>query len=230
MRVVVDDGRGLEGASDVGAEFLADIPDSREPHDDDHAQHGEAPGMAAQEVEGRKLQAHGDVPDGTAMLPRRASRPRARAMAHDAGMTVARHRWSILLLPLLLTACGGDGVGTPDAGPTARFDSPDAELRWQGVLACADCDGIDTRLRLQRGNGVVAQYELVEAFLDGEGAEYFREEGRWRRDGRVLRLQATSGGERWYAIDGAGNLEVVDRRGHAAGVGHTLAPAGPPGL
>ena len=109
-----------------------------------------------------------------------------------------------ILLPLLaaavLAGCS-DGGAQRDA-PTARFESPDAELSWQGVLACADCDGIDTRLRLQRGNGVVAQYELVEAYLDGEGAEYFHEAGRWRRDGRILRLQATSGGERLYAIDG----------------------------
>ena len=98
------------------------------------------------------------------------------------------------------------------------------------MLACADCDGIDTRLRLARGNGVVAQYELVEAYLDGEGAEYSREEGRWRRDGRILRLQPTGGGERLYTIDGAGNLVVVDRRGREAGPGRVLAPAGPPNL
>ncbi|WP_036171234.1 copper resistance protein NlpE N-terminal domain-containing protein [Noviluteimonas dokdonensis] len=143
----------------------------------------------------------------------------------------ARHS-SILLLPLLaaVALAGCRGGDAPSDASTARFESPDAELSWQGVVACADCDGIDTRLRLQRGNGVVAQYELVEAFLDGEGAEYFHEEGRWRRDGRILRLQATSGGERLYAIDGTGNLVVVDRRGDAAGPGHVLTPAGPPGL
>jgi hypothetical protein len=125
--------------------------------------------------------------------------------------------------------CGGRSPPEASTGGTAPgFDTPAAELNWAGVLACADCDGIDTRLRLARGNGVVSQYELVEAFLDGEGAEYFREEGRWRRDGRILRLQATSGGERLYAIDGAGNLVVVDRRGHAAGPGRVLTPVAPP--
>lgn len=183
--------------------------------------------MAAQEGEGRKMQAHGSVPDDGAMLPPRASWPRARAARQNGRMAGRPFRWSILLLLLAAAGCSDDAQRT---GPTARFESPDAELRWQGVLACADCDGIDTRLRLQRGNGVVAQYELVEAFLDGEGAEYFHEEGRWRRDGRLLRLQATSGGERLYAIDGTGNLVVVDRRGHAAGAGRVLTPAGPPGL
>jgi hypothetical protein len=177
------------------------------------------------------MQAHGEVPDDDAMLPPSASWPRAHA-ARQNGRMVAIPRLRSIFLPLLaaavLAACNDEGAQR-DA-PTARFESPDAELSWQGVLACADCDGIDTRLRLQRGNGVVAQYELVEAYLDGEGAEYFHEAGRWRRDGRILRLQATSGGERLYAIDGTGNLVVVDRRGNAAGPGRVLSPAGPPGL
>ena len=135
-----------------------------------------------------------------------------------------------VLAALGLVACG-DPSPSQSAGPAPRFENPDAELAWQGTLACADCDGIDTRLRLQRGNGIVAQYELVEAFLDDEaGAEYFREQGRWRRDGRVLHLQPSVGGERLYAIDGAGNLVVIDRRGHVVGPGRTLTPVGPPSL
>jgi hypothetical protein len=46
----------------------------------------------------------------------------------------------------------------------------------------------------------------------------------------VLHLQPNSGGERLYAIDGAGNLVAIDRRGHAAGAGRTLTPTGPPNL
>jgi len=163
------------------------------------------------------------------MLRPDLSRPRAQVVRHDGRVTRIRHRWSILLLPLLaLAGCGGESKSQAGAQTAPGFDSPDAELSWQGVLACADCDGIDTRLRLSRGNGVVSQYELVEAFLDGEDAEYFREAGRWRRDGRILRLQATSGGERLYAIDGAGNLVVVNRAGLAAGPDRVLSPVGPP--
>ena len=148
----------------------------------------------------------------------RVHTPRARMAAWS-----PIRRLRSFLLPLLaaavLAGCS-DGGAQRDA-PTARFESPDAELSWQGVLACADCDGIDTRLRLQRGNGVVAQYELVEAYLDGEGAEYFHEAGRWRRDGRILRLQATSGGERL----------LCDRRRRATWSSSTAAgmPRGPAG-
>src|SRR5688572_16554313 len=123
--------------------------------------------------------------------------------------------------------CGDrDAPSRGDRG-TPRLDpGVGEELAWQGMVACADCDGIDTRLRLRRGNGVVSQYELVEAFLVDEGAEYFHEEGRWRREGRVLHLQPSGGGERRYAIDPEGNLMVIDRRGQLAGDGHVLAPVG----
>ena len=156
------------------------------------------------------------------MLRASGSRPRARRLRHNRRVTVAAARLSFAaLLALALAACGDVGTGH---APRGRPGTVDEDAAWQGVLACADCDGIDTRLRLQRGNGVVSQYELVEAYLDGEGAEYFREQGRWRRDGRMLRLQPDTGGERLYAVDTAGNLVVVDRRGHAAGPGRTLSP------
>jgi copper homeostasis protein (lipoprotein) len=152
-------------------------------------------------------------------------------MRHNRRVTAARYRWSLAALALVamaLAGCGDRKATSSASDPAPRFEDPGVELAWEGTLTCADCDGIETRLRLERGNGVVAQYELVEAFMDGEGAEYFREEGRWRRDGRVLHLQASVGGERLYAIDGAGNLVVIDRRGHAVGPGRTLSPVGPP--
>lgn len=152
-------------------------------------------------------------------------------MRQNRRVTAICHRWSFaaaglaVLVGVALAGCGERDVSPRADRAAPRFDDAPAEgLGWQGVLACADCDGIDTRLRLRRGNGVVAQYELVEAFLVDEGAEYFHEEGRWRRDGRVLSLQASAGGERRYAIDPEGNLMVIDRRGQLAGDGHVLAP------
>ena len=152
-------------------------------------------------------------------------------MRHNRRVRHSCNRISILAIAALVAALSACGRAPAPAGRTdQRADAPEVELAWQGVLACADCDGIDTRVRLQQGNGVVAQYQLVEAYMDGEGAEYFQETGRWRRDGRLLRLQSSQGGERLFAIDGAGNLVVVDRRGHAAGPGHRLSPVAPPSL
>ena len=145
-------------------------------------------------------------------------------------VTVACHRWSIalaVLAGLALAGCGDRDAPSRGERGTPRIEpGVGEELAWQGMVACADCDGIDTRLRLRRGNGVVAQYELVEAFLVDEGAEYFHEQGRWRRDGRVLLLTASGGGERRYAIDPEGNLLILDRQGQLVGDGHVLAPVG----
>ena len=135
---------------------------------------------------------------------------------------IARFRWSLpCLVAALLCACG-DASRAPAPAPDA-FGKHDV-LVWQGVLPCADCGGIDTRLRLQRGTGAAAQYQLVEAFLDEAGAEYFREEGRWERQGPILTLHAQAGGVRRYRIVGDGALVAVDRTGDEAGEGRSLAP------
>lgn len=135
---------------------------------------------------------------------------------------VARFRWSIpCAVALLLGACG-EAPRAPAQAPDAF--GADAVLVWQGVVACADCSGIDTRLRLQRGTGAAAQYQLVEAFLDEAGAEYFREEGRWERQGPILTLHAEGGGVRRYRIEGDGALVAVGRTGDGAGAGSSLAP------
>lgn len=125
------------------------------------------------------------------------------------------------LVAALLCACG-DASRAPARAPDAF--GTDEVLVWQGVVACADCAGIDTRLRLQRGRGTAAQYQLVEAFLDDAGAEYFREEGRWEREGAILTLHAQAGGVRRYRIEGDGALVAVDRAGEEAGEGSSLAP------
>ena len=135
----------------------------------------------------------------------------------------APFRWSLpCLVAALLCACG-DAPRAPAQAPQAS--GADDVLVWQGVVACADCAGIDTRLRLQGGHGAAAQYQLVEAFLDDAGAEYFREEGRWERQGPILTLHTQAGGVRRYRIEGDGALVAVDRAGGKAGEGSRLAPA-----
>jgi uncharacterized lipoprotein NlpE involved in copper resistance len=144
---------------------------------------------------------------------------------------IARLRWSLACCAIAVLACAcGDASRTPARTPDAF--GTDAVLAWQGVVACADCDGIDTRLRLQRGTGAAAQYQLVEAFLDEAGAEYFREEGRWERQGAILTLHAQAGGVRRYRIEGDGALVAVDRAGEVAGEesGLTPVPGAMPGM
>jgi uncharacterized lipoprotein NlpE involved in copper resistance len=136
---------------------------------------------------------------------------------------IARFCRSLACCAVVALSCAcGDAPRAPARAPDAS--GTDAVLAWQGVVACADCEGIDTRLRLQRGVGAGAQYQLVEAFLDGSGAEYFREEGRWERRGAILTLRAQAGGVRRYRIEGDGALVAVDRAGNAAGEGPGLVP------
>lgn len=131
-------------------------------------------------------------------------------------------RFCLLVPVALLAACGeSPRTAASRAGTSPGMDAP---LAWQGLVACADCAGIDTRLRLERGAGDRARYQLVEAFLDEEGAEYFREEGRWERAGSVLTLRATGGGVRRYRIDRDGSLLAADRAGRDAGTGYALVP------
>jgi len=153
----------------------------------------------------------------------RRSRLRRHPLLHNRRVHhVARFRWSLpCIVAALLCACG-DAPRAPAQAPGA-FGADDV-LVWQGVVACADCTGIDTRLRLQRSHGGAAQYQLVEAFLDDAGAEYFREEGRWERQGPLLTLHAQAGGVRRYRIEGDGALIAVDRAGEEAGEGSSLAP------
>ena len=109
--------------------------------------------------------------------------------------------------------------------PPLATDDP-GQLQWRGLLACADCEGIDTRLQLERAD--VPRYELVELFLVRGGEERFLERGRWSREGRLLRLQADDGAERVFAIEADGRLSMRDAGGAMpAGPGRTLDPVTP---
>lgn len=150
------------------------------------------------------------------------------ALRHNRAVKHAsRHRW-LLLAALVLAACGEAPQGNPDAGSSSPpFAATSMQQAWQGLLACADCDGIDTRLVLDRSS-TPARYELQETFLVDGGGEHFREQGQWRRDGRWLRLQADDGGQRVYAIEADGWLSMRDAgRSGTAGAGRLLAPVTP---
>lgn len=133
-----------------------------------------------------------------------------------------------LLATLAVVACGEmpapgqqDRPGRAQSSPP--FAGPAGQLAWEGVLACADCDGIEMRLVIDRdatdpivGAGdAQPRYELLETFLADQGGERFREQGQWRRDGRLLRLQADGGGERVFAIEPDGRLSLRDADGGA---------------
>jgi len=91
---------------------------------------------------------------------------------------------------LALSGCGRDPGGAapeasgPQAPGIAEADAGEGafERTWLGVLPCADCDGIETRLQLSQGPGG-ARYLLEETYLGGPGENRFVQEGDWREDG-----------------------------------------------
>jgi len=146
----------------------------------------------------------------------------------------------LLLATLAVVACGE--MPAPDKQGRAQSLPPFAgsagQLAWEGVLACADCEGIETRLVLDRegidpilGSGnAQPRYELLETFLANDGGERYREQGQWQREGRLLRLQADAGGERVFAIEPDGRLSLRDGNGgEPAGAARLLAPVTAPG-
>lgn len=133
----------------------------------------------------------------------------------------SRLAWPLCLSLAVAAGCDG-GTPAPSSHPPLPplAGDPAGQLQWHGLLACADCDGIDMQLQLVRDDA--PRYQLVELFLVRGGEERFQERGLWTRDGRFLRLRADDGAERVFAIEADGRLSVRDRDGEM--------PAGPPGL
>lgn len=113
----------------------------------------------------------------------------------------------------MLAGCSGAAPPTAQTilAP-ARQTGSEGRIEWRATLPCADCDGIDTQLVLQRG-GTVSQYTLTETYLAaGQGAR-FVDHGRWQRQLDMLQLQGDSGSQHMYALLPDGRLQPRDRHG-----------------
>jgi len=112
---------------------------------------------------------------------------------------------SLLALTLTLTACmpGKDVDGlSPDAKADAAHNSRNS-LDWagvyEGVMPCADCPGIQTRLTL---NGDQT-YELSTLYLDRENtARIVRGRFSWQPNGNAITLDAQRGGQQFMVGEG----------------------------
>jgi heat shock protein HslJ len=119
---------------------------------------------------------------------------------------------SLLALALALTACmprkDGDGMLPPVAKPDAAHSSRNA-LDWagvyEGVLPCADCPGIQTRLTLNRDE----TYELSTLYLERDNAARLVH-GRfnWQPNGNAITLDDQRGGQQFMV--GEGRLAILE--------------------
>lgn len=119
---------------------------------------------------------------------------------------------AVLALAVLVTGCdGGRDAGRNPSPAAAQLDA-DGRIEWQAVLACADCDGIETALVLNR-SGDQRDYTLTETFLADDGGDRFVEQGMWLREDELIRLQSAGKGLRVFALLPDGRLEPRDHRG-----------------
>ena len=139
---------------------------------------------------------------------------------------------ALLLAGLLaLPGCGREPSGEapgPSPPPSAATDLADdagLERTWLGVLPCADCDGIQTRLALRR-DAAGWRYVLEETYLGGSGENRFVQEGDWREETAVIEGTDTvvyrldpDGPARWFWPQPDGALEMLEAEGRPAADG-----------
>lgn len=155
--------------------------------------------------------------------------PRDGVGGYHPAMASSAHR-SLMLLSAALLATVLVGC-TRDAEPSdAPAEAPadgglaalpeDFEGAWAGVLPCADCEGIDVELELQRESGAAGRYRLVETYLGAADAVGFEIAGEWREDAcRVGEIAGSclvllESGQRWFR-HADGSLQAVDAEGRA---------------
>ncbi len=108
-----------------------------------------------------------------------------------------------------MTACRNP---SPPAAGSAPPSGPGDQIEWQGLRACADCNGIQTDLVLERG-AAARRYTLTETYVTGRGSAQFVERGGWRQDRQLLRLQGDDASVRVYALLPDGRLQGRDSHG-----------------
>ncbi len=117
-------------------------------------------------------------------------------------------RAALCILAAVLSACAppSEQRGAAPADIHTSQNSLDWSGVYEGVLPCADCPGIQTRLTLNRDG----TYELLTRYLERPVAPR-TERGRftWQAGGNTIALDA--GGQR-YAV-GEGRLSLLDPEG-----------------
>lgn len=149
-------------------------------------------------------------------------------------MRLPRTLRTVALLVLAVAALAGCSRSS-DPDPAAASAEPgqaapplteDFERTWLGVLPCADCDGIQTRLVL-RGEDGARRYLLEETYLGVEGDNAFIQEGEWTEttmalegvDTPVYRLDPQGPASRWFWVQPDGGLEMLEGPGRTFGDG-----------
>lgn len=105
--------------------------------------------------------------------------------------------------------------------PTQAEALKPMQQSWRGVLPCADCEGIETSLFLEKdGTWVMNQH-----YQGAKAPSSFASYGTWARTADKLVLTDTAGEKRYFRPKGEG-LEMLDMQGNPieSQFNYTLAP------
>ena len=105
--------------------------------------------------------------------------------------------------------------------PTQAEALQPMQQSWRGVLPCADCEGIETSLFLEKdGTWVMNQH-----YQGAKAPSTFASYGTWARTADKLVLTDTAGEKRYFRAKGEG-LEMLDMQGNpiVSQFNYTLAP------
>lgn len=105
--------------------------------------------------------------------------------------------------------------------PTHSEELKPMQQSWRGVLPCADCEGIETTLFLEKDGSWVMNQRYQGAKEPSSFASY----GKWARTAEKLVLTDAEGEKTYFRAKGEG-MEMLDREGNPieSQFNYTLAP------
>lgn len=95
------------------------------------------------------------------------------------------------------------------------------QQNWYGVLPCADCEGIETSLFLEKSG----QWRMHQHYRSTRGSGDFSSQGSWARTADKLVLTEPDGTRIYFQVR-QDKLEMVDSEGKTSisGLNYTLYP------
>lgn len=115
-----------------------------------------------------------------------------------------------ILIVLMASLFFGPLMGCQNYDAAATVQPREKKMQqYQGVIPCADCEGIEVTLALQQGG----RYSLQERYLTPGGAS-LNQQGNWTRTAEKLVLISDKGEKRYFRPRDSG-LEMTDASGEA---------------
>lgn len=128
---------------------------------------------------------------------------------------------SLLAGCVLFSLIGCNNRDVEAGQPTQVEELKSMQQSWRGVLPCADCEGIETSLFLEKdGSWVMSQ-----RYLGAKEPAVFASYGRWARTADKLTLTDSDGEKTWFRATGDA-LEMLDTEGNPieSTLNYTLQP------